>query len=151
MKYIKKFESDRYGYNVDDLIVAVNNEDFDLIEEIIDSGVDLNSHKKHSFTPLHAAVYIGVGMIDLLLAAGADINAKNTNSQDTALIYAARNGNLDVIFKLIDSGANWNDVDQYENDFLNCLNIHHKEIVIQKYPEEYQNYLIKKEVEKYNL
>jgi len=47
------------------------------------------------------------GMVELLLAAGADVNAKS-NYGDTALHYAARGGHVDVVELLLEAGADVN-------------------------------------------
>jgi hypothetical protein len=50
---------------------------------------------------------------------------------------------------LIEYGADWNLLNINNKDFLD--NLSDPKLIIEKYPEKYKNYLIKKEVQEYNL
>ncbi|MEW6164444.1 MAG: ankyrin repeat domain-containing protein [Pseudomonadota bacterium] len=60
----------------------------------------------HEWTALHYAAFAGHGaLVDDLLAAGADVNARSTNGS-TVVMMAAREGHLAVARQLLAAGAN---------------------------------------------
>lgn len=77
-------------------------------EALIKAGAnvkELPCNSNFDETPLMIASYKGfLSTIELLLAAGADVNA-TTNNGSTALIYAASGGHADVVQRLIAAGA----------------------------------------------
>jgi ankyrin repeat protein len=99
------------------------------VKAFIQEGVDVNT-KVHGCTPLHCAARYGhKEVVELLIAKGADINAKDTQgwtplylainqgrkeiakllaskSGDVSLHTAAYIGDLQTVEKLIDAGAN---------------------------------------------
>ena len=67
-----------------------------------------NAVFEHGDTPLHDAAYRGYAdVVKLLLAAGADVNAKDSFG-DTPLHAAAINGQADVVKLLLAAGADVN-------------------------------------------
>ena len=81
---------------------------------------------------------------------GADVNYKSKCGEN-ALILSSYNGYLEIVKILIENGADWNIKSKYNKDFVDYLSNENKEIIIREYPEQYKEYLFKKEVEKYNL
>jgi ankyrin repeat protein len=77
-----------------------------LAEALLDSGAPVDSRDKDGFTPLIWAANRGaVKLVKLLLARGADVNAKTTqkhNSGRTALMYSK---DIAVVRVLLDAGA----------------------------------------------
>jgi ankyrin repeat protein len=82
----------------------------DIVEFLLDKGVEVNSPSKNSLrvTPLHSAIANRrTAIVKLLLEHGADVNT--TQADDfTPLHEAAQNGMLDVTQWLLDRGANVN-------------------------------------------
>lgn len=69
----------------------------------------------------------------------------------TPLIYAGYVNNFEICKLLIEAGADWSRTDISGNDFLAYLSDDNRKRIIEKYTEEYELYLTKKEAEKYNL
>lgn len=69
----------------------------EMIIYLIKSGVSVNEKDKESgSTPLHYACEYGhINIVELLLRCGADINAIN-NQNNTSLLVAITNGNLEI-------------------------------------------------------
>jgi ankyrin repeat protein len=151
MKYIKLFEKNclyddqqkfhdyiQFG-NLDKALKLYKSADIDLNYEVGD------------FTPLTRAIYYDrFHIIDVLIKLGVDINHVD-NSGDSPLIYTAYQYKLDAMKMLIDAGADWNIKDNNNNTFLDILDNEDRELIIDDYPEKYKDYLMKKDIEKYNL
>jgi ankyrin len=89
------------------LVAAVRNRDSAKALELLAAQprVDVNQHSLDGTTPLHWAVYNNdVALVERLLAAGANPNARN-DYNSTPLVEAAVVGNPDVIRKLLKAGA----------------------------------------------
>jgi ankyrin repeat protein len=89
------------------LITAVRNRDSDKVLELLAAQprVDVNQRSVDGTTALHWAVYNNdIALVDRLLAAGANPNARN-DYNSTPLVEAAVVGNVDVIRKLLKAGA----------------------------------------------
>jgi hypothetical protein len=57
-----------------------------------------------------------------------------------------------IIKMLIEAGADWNIKDNLGKDFLDHFNNKkNRNYIIKQYPKQYQEYQMKKNVEKYNL
>ena len=81
--------------------------DLERARELIREGADLDAFDDIGYTPLHhAAKNQHVALIELLLDAGADINAREeeTNS-DTAVSVAAADSSPEVVKLLLERGA----------------------------------------------
>ena len=93
----------------------------------IDRGADINAlgtyrafnSRLYAMTPLHAAAYNGHdAMVELLLEAGADVNAKAVGGVITPLYMACHEGNAKVANRLIDHGA---EIDVHSHRGLTAL------------------------------
>ncbi len=85
----------------------------EVAQLLLDAGADINAPNKHKVfgpgnRPLHAAVYNNrEDVVDLLLARGADVNARD-NAGWTPLHMAVANGRFGLALKLLDAGADPN-------------------------------------------
>lgn len=96
---------DEGGFNL--LATAIAGEYFSIIQLLIAHGVDVNNAStKFGLTPLHGAVSEpkATELVGTLLAAGADVNAKDKNGY-TALMGACGEGRSDLVRFLLDHGA----------------------------------------------
>nr|XP_024214050.1 oxysterol-binding protein-related protein 1-like [Halyomorpha halys] len=100
------------------LLQGSRNGDINLVKEIIEASkegkltVDVNCKGKSKsnlgWTPLHLATYFGhKEVIELLIEAGADINAVN-DAGDTALHKASFIGREDLVLLLVEKNADVN-------------------------------------------
>ncbi|HEY3177407.1 MAG TPA: ankyrin repeat domain-containing protein [Casimicrobiaceae bacterium] len=89
----------------EDLIVAVANDRADEVKRLILRGMDPNSVDPNGDPLLFTAARNGYrATIDVLIAAKANVNAKNRVG-DTPLMAAALNGHLEIARKLRAQGA----------------------------------------------
>ena len=76
------------------------------VQDLLDTGDDVNGRNKSGYRPLHWAVWIGApDTIQVLLKAGADIAARDALG-DTALHVAAWAGSPENVAFLLEAGAN---------------------------------------------
>ena len=69
----------------------------------------MNAKDEDSWTPLHSAVAGGhKDVVELLIAKGADVNAKNDKYGGTPLLHAAGEGHKEIVELLIAAGADVN-------------------------------------------
>ena len=77
----------------------------DAVRWLLDHGAQPNRNQRE-WTALHYAAFGGQAeLVDTLLAAGADVNARSTNGS-TVVMMAAREGHADLAKRLLDAGAN---------------------------------------------
>lgn len=164
MKYIKTFESGetRSRDNLIDAIQFGNKKEFDkelknfFIDDSTLTFYNINfKNDDGGWTPLTAAIYYNrKDMLKELLEFGADINYYDSAGQTPLMLAAARcsPGSLEMMSILIEYGADWNIVNKWsKTDFFDYTNEDVKKIIIEDYPEKYQEYLMKKDSEKYNI
>ena len=78
-------------------------------KKLIAQGADVNAEDKSGWTPLTIAASKGqAGVIEVLLANGADVNRAKSKDGLTALMAAAAFGHTDSVTALIAGGANVN-------------------------------------------
>ena len=88
---------------------AVERDDLELADVLIRAGANIGAVTREGVAPLQLAAINGSApMIDRLLKAGADPNARLTPAGDTALMMAARTGTVDAIRVLVEGGADLN-------------------------------------------
>ena len=179
MKYIKTFESKNIvdyiendniekvkkiihsGFNLNlqydlgdtALIIASYHNRIEIAKLLINAGADVNIQNIDGDTALtEASSQMHIEIVKLLINAGAYLDIKN-NNDITALIYATKayGNNFEMCKLLIDAGADWNIKDAYNKDFLDWLRDKDKKRIIELYPDKYDEYLMKKNAEKYNL
>ena len=87
------------------LLWVVRRQDLALAKELIRAGADVNKANGYGLWPLHLAIdNSDVAMVRLLLQSKADPGATDPTGE-TALIRAAKIGNLEVVAALLDAGA----------------------------------------------
>ena len=120
--FVYNFARDR---NVDELIIALNqvdnssnwyrgndcstalhwaasNGNMNIVEILLDRGIDINSKDTYGNTALHYAAMNGkMNIVEILVDRGIDINSKN-NIGWTALHLAAMNGYTNIVEMLLD-------------------------------------------------
>lgn len=99
------------------LFEAVEKSKVDLVELLLDNGVDVNSRDDGGFSPLHLASEKSVA--ELLIRYGADVNAKDVNGL-TPLHVAACSCYMDVAETYIEAGA---DINSYSDYFKTPLHL----------------------------
>jgi ankyrin repeat protein len=125
--------------------------DLNGVKECIENGTDVNCENKHGNTPLMLSSVKGhLEIVKTLIENGANVNCKS-NYGNTPLIRASYYGHLEIVKTLIEIGVDWNIKNDDNGDFVDYLSKKNKKIIIREYPEQYKEYLFKKDVEKYNL
>ena len=134
-----------------------------ILDFLLKNNADVN--KKDDYTnrtPLiNAARSNKLSILNKLLNAGAEVDSVD-NFGYTALLYAAQNFAekilssetniaLDIIISLTKFGANWNVQDNDGFDIFRFLNDADNEKLIQMFPDKYNDYIIAKDAEIYNL
>ena len=113
----KKRHPNVVGHLKTPLCQAVADNNIGSVEWLLDHGADTNiqwietraSGENHHLPPLWIAASNGnVRITNLLLNAGADVNATKSDTGNSSLIVAAQNGHLAVCSLLIRKGANLN-------------------------------------------
>lgn len=94
------------------LAVACMRGETQIAENLIKAGADVNSRNKQTFTPLHlASTYGHLDIVELLLAAQADVDAPVTApqfNQFTPCMFAIKNKHFDIAERLLRAGADMN-------------------------------------------
>ncbi|CAO2637256.1 2-5A-dependent ribonuclease [Lemmus lemmus] len=94
------------------LIKAVEKENVDRIQQLLDRGADVNVCEDiGGWTPLHNAVQLGrVDIVDLLLRHGADPHQRKKNGA-TPFIIAGIHGDVRLLQRFLSEGADVNECD----------------------------------------
>ena len=94
------------NYGVTPLVLAAENGNAAVIEQLLKAGADPNSTVRSGETPLMLAARTGrVPAVKALLSAGAKVNAKEDWNGQTALMWAAAAGQGPAVQALIEGGA----------------------------------------------
>jgi ankyrin repeat protein len=88
-----------------------------------------------------------INITKILIENGANINYI-TNKNETALLIST---NINNTILLIENGANWNIEDSFGDTFLDILSIENKNLIINKFPKLYENYLMLKKIKDFNI
>jgi len=95
------------------LLKAVSEKDIDLVREILSSKPDLEIQDENGRTALMIVAYNHDNIIaELLIAAGADVNAQDT-MQNSPFLYAGAEGNVALLKMGLENGANFNLYNRY--------------------------------------
>jgi ankyrin repeat protein len=87
--------------------VAAQRGDVDRVRALLREGEDVNAAQGDGMTALHWAAYRGeTEMVDVLVYAGANLEAKTRVADYTPLLIAARTGHGEVVEQLVEAGAN---------------------------------------------
>ena len=90
------------------IVIAVRNSHFGVVKVLLDNGANPNVWVYGGETPLKYASYLGHhGIVQSLLAAGAQVNDEYHEDRPQALHYAAQRGHYDVVATLLRHGADW--------------------------------------------
>ncbi|MHA3774831.1 ankyrin repeat domain-containing protein [Verrucomicrobiota bacterium sgz303538] len=93
-----------------ELHIAAWEGDLTWVQNCLRGGLDVHARDKDGHTPLWWAADMGIApgereaVIDTLIAAGSDVNAKD-NYGESVLESAIRAGNDDIVQKLRNAGA----------------------------------------------
>jgi ankyrin repeat protein len=95
------------------------------LQPLLESEVDINFlHRKTGMTPLMTAAHAGcIAVVELQLRYNADPNLR-ADDNASALHWASRNGNLEVVNMLVAAGADLNARRQTERDGDGAAPIH---------------------------
>lgn len=89
--------------------VAIENGDLEAVRELIEGGAAVDTpidYGEHAITPLLKAAWDGqAGIVEYLLAKGADVNAQATDTKETALMNAISHGNVAIVKALLAAKA----------------------------------------------
>ena len=155
--YKQIFESSECRYSNIDIIRILSNthhisDQLEKVKCFISQGGDINKQDSYGDTALIWAITNSKQEeIDFLLTVkDLDVDIKGDYEQ-TALIIAARKGNIDNIIKIIDLDADWDIVGNDNKSFLDYLQTDTYEQIIRKYPDKAKGYVIKKKASDFNL
>lgn len=159
MKHLSSFE--KLKLNSDLLKYSRSKASLQKIKHLIEEGADVNSKDVSGDTPLYYAVInIFHNCVKLLIENGADVNNQNNEGFSPLLAslsvmsYNFRRNKetyCKIIDILIENGADMNLKNKSGHDVFDVRNEDIKKYIIDKFPIQYENYLIKKNVSKYNL
>ena len=153
MKYIKLFEN-------------YEETDYDKVLNYIINGIHFNYEifdtfiiKAVSQFLLNAVFFKNYAVSEYLINYdNIDLNKTNENAETPLNILAFQYGKnnltdhivLELIFNLIDNGVDWNIVDDTDSYFLDWTN-DLEDILREKYPEKFKNYLKLRKSASFNL
>ena len=93
---------------------AIKNYDIQAVKQYIANNGDVNAKNDSGFTFLIWAAYKNyTDIVQLLINAKADVNAKDKDGGNTALILAVQNGYIETVQLLINAKADVNDKNKF--------------------------------------
>ena len=96
------------------LLDAARKGNIEAVKQHLDAGADMNAKNKYGSTPLEIATVLeNKEVLELLIAEGADVNAKFDDVGTTPLHTAARYGHKETAELLIAKGADVNAQSKY--------------------------------------
>ena len=87
---------------------AIRGENYDMVEQLLCAGADVNFQEESGFTPLMEACWLkNFDICQLLLKHGANVHLISTfgSSDSTALFWAGCFGDLEIVKLLLEHGA----------------------------------------------
>jgi len=136
------------------LIHAIRYSAYSIFKFLIESGANVDVTDKFGNTPLILSVRNKKEQFSVdLIESGADLNKANFDNETPLILishYSDKKA-LEIIEILIENGADWNITDDLGNTFMMYLSSSHKKEIIEKYPEKYEQYLMVKTSNKFNL
>jgi ankyrin repeat protein len=96
-------------YGMTPLLQASTSGDVPVMDVLLNAGANPKLARPDAENPLMAAARAGsVPAVTLLLARGADVNGADPFQQETAMMWAAAEGHVDVVKALLAAGGNPN-------------------------------------------
>ena len=90
-----------------DVVKATQYGAFDRVQEILDSGFDVNQRDSENVTLLHwAAINNRLEIVKFYIKRGAEVDAVGGELMSTPLHWASRQGHINIIVQLMAAGAN---------------------------------------------
>ncbi len=88
------------------LHTASSRGDVEIVELLLETGMEVNTKNRFGWTPLHLASSKGhIEIVEMLLQAGADCGVKNKFGR-TSLDYAVRNMHTEIVRLLVREESN---------------------------------------------
>lgn len=95
------------------LIHAAQNNNFELVDCLLEAGVDINSKNRDGQTVLHFAAFWGpYSLVKRYVELGADVDVADMNGR-TPIMLVYEFGSMRALQLLIDKGANVNKADKW--------------------------------------
>jgi len=86
--------------------MACENASFAMVDALLAAGADPDAARTNGVTPLMTASRTGdVGIVEMLLGRGVDVNATIPSTGQTALMWATAERHVDIVQRLIAAGA----------------------------------------------
>lgn len=114
--------------------VAIENGDLDAVKALIEEeGAKVDTpieYRESSITPLQKASWDGdLPIVEYLLSKGANVNARDTQSKETALSNAVKRGHVDIVKALLAAKADVSLRDIFDfNVFTTAVAAGHQEV-----------------------
>jgi uncharacterized protein len=94
------------SYGVTPLLEACRVGDAEILQALFKAGARMRVKYPHNETALMACAYSGsLAAVELLIAGGEDVNARESSEDQTALMMAAEQGHTKVVQALLSAGA----------------------------------------------
>ena len=118
---------------------------------LINNGADINAKAHDNRTPLHeASINYRPRTIKLLISHNVRLDEIDLEG-NTPLILAAKKEHISSMKLLIIAGAKWEISNNKHEFFIDFLSEKIKNIIIEKYQEQYKKYLIKIKSNDFNI
>ena len=100
---------------------VIENGSVEVMALFADAGWDIDIRDRDNETPLLNSIYAGhTAVAKLLIERGADVNAANLSSKDSALHFAAKFDRPEIFKMLLDADADYTVLDSDGRNFAHC-------------------------------